>query len=124
MGESGRGFGLEVNQNLKKKRQKPKKRKLLNMMVPNFLYSNSEHFFTINIIIIIPIFLLPTYFSLGGNLSSHLFLNISKQINVFNILFHRGQKRWESNVQGPTLFTYCIKGISSEMGQRKILYKK
>ena len=30
-----------------KKNFKPKKRKLLNMMVPNFLYSNSYHFLTL-----------------------------------------------------------------------------
>ena len=55
MGESGRGFGLEVMRKLKlkkKKKKTKKKRKLLNQ----FLYSNSYHF--LNIIIII--FLLPT----------------------------------------------------------------
>ena len=40
------------------------------MMAPNFLYSNSYHFFNsvviIIIIIVIIIFSLPTYFLLGG----------------------------------------------------------
>ena len=45
MGESGRGFGLEVmrKSKLKKIKKKPK-RKLFNMMIPNFLYSNSYYF--------------------------------------------------------------------------------
>ena len=63
------------NQNIKKN-FKLKKRKLLDMMVLNFLYSNSYHFFNIIIIviavvavviiiiiIIIIIILLSTYFS-------------------------------------------------------------
>ena len=47
MGKSGRGFGLEVMRNSKLKnkfKNKPNKRKILNMMVPYFLYSNSYHF--------------------------------------------------------------------------------
>ena len=40
MGESGRGFGLEVMRKWKLKNML-KKPKLLNMMVPNFLYTDS-----------------------------------------------------------------------------------
>ena len=39
-------FGRYEKFNIKKN-FKPKKRKLLNMMVPNFLYSNSYHFLTL-----------------------------------------------------------------------------
>ena len=45
MGENGRGFGLDFMSKSKlNKKFKTKKRKLLNMMVPNFSYSNSYHF--------------------------------------------------------------------------------
>ena len=63
-GESGRGFGLEVMRKSKLIVKKTKKREILNMMVSNFSYSNSYHFFNIIVIIIIImiilIFLLPT----------------------------------------------------------------
>ena len=52
---------------IKKKIEKLKKRKLLNMMVPNFLYNISHPFF--NMIIIILIFLLPTAIVFGLFLS-------------------------------------------------------
>ena len=46
MGESLRDFGVEVMKKSKlKKIEKQKKRKLLNTMVSNFLYSNSYHSF-------------------------------------------------------------------------------
>ena len=46
MGKSGRGLGLEVMRKSKLKK-KPKKRKLLNMMVLNFFYSDSYLFLTL-----------------------------------------------------------------------------
>ena len=47
MGESGRSLGLEVMRKSKLKekyKKKPKQLKLLDIMVPNFVYSNSYHF--------------------------------------------------------------------------------
>ena len=44
MRESGEGFGWEVMRQSKFNKFKPVKRKLFNMMAPNFLYSNSYHF--------------------------------------------------------------------------------
>ena len=62
-------------------------------MVPNFLYTVTDHLFNIIIIIIIMIiriFLPPTHFWLGGKATEPtIFFNISKK-NLFNILFHRG----------------------------------
>ena len=51
MGESGRGFGSEVMRKSKLKK-KIKKRKWLDMIVPNFLYNNSYDFFNIIITVL------------------------------------------------------------------------
>ena len=71
-GESGRGFGLEVMEKWKVKK-KLKTRKWLNMMVPNFLYCNITISTIYYIIVIIIIFLLPTYFP---KLPRQVFFNI------------------------------------------------
>ena len=53
MGESGRGFGLEVMRKSKLKKTKKKKQKCWNIMVPNFLYSNNYHFLNSIIVVVV-----------------------------------------------------------------------
>ena len=99
MGESRRDFGLEIMRKSELKK-KPRKRKLSNMMVPNFLYSNRKHFLNtiiiiiiiimiLLIIIIILIFPLPNYSSLSGKATEQNIFWTLKQ-NLINVLFYRG----------------------------------
>ena len=99
------------------------------MIVPNFLYSCNKHFFK------------HYYYHRNHHshfLTAYLYLIWCKsyQANYFSsfqseiqsaLTLYRGDfvkdgKYWGSNVQDPTWFTLEV--ISSEMGQRKILYKK
>ena len=78
---------------IKKKYLKNKNQKWLNIMVPNFLYSNSYHFLTLFLSFFFFLLLLSLLLSYCPFIShwtaSQLFFDISKQ-NLIRILFHRG----------------------------------